>query len=296
MFRCIKKFTLMGLCLLVVLTAAPVPSQAGIVTDAWYALFGPPGSPWFPGLTRGYHTANYYPGTGYSYAYPAYRPFGYSPFTYRRSQAFYAPCSPCGVIAGTCGVSNCASNCAVYYSPRVSRLEPTPQENSDVPKTYLDNENPESGSEPPSPESEDSDFEQKQNEKGLGSTRESETGTSADVNPGDFLKPIQKVEAKKVPVEAETPESVIQQKKPAPATQPEEDDDKNSPTGKSGSEKKESQVRPLNLDHKLVGRSLPKRTRLVIRSRFENPVIVRTKVAPGRDWTLTPQGTKLAKN
>ena len=284
MIRRIKKFTLMGLCLLVVFTAAPVPSQAGIVADAWYALFGPPGSPWFPGLTGGYHTANYYPGAGYSYASPAYRPFGNSPITYRPTQAYYAPCSPCGV-----------SRCAVYYAPQAARLEPMPQKNSDVPKTYREDKNSESGSEPPSPESEDSNFGPKQKEQGFGPTRELETGTSGGVNIGDFQKPIQ-MKAKKVPAESETPKSVIQKKKPAPATQPEEDDDKSSPSGKSDSETKESRARPLNLDHKLVGHSLPKRTRLVIRSRFENPVIVRTKVGPSRDWTLTLQGTKLAKN
>lgn len=301
MIQRIQKFTLMGLCLLVVLTAAPGPSQAGIVTDAWYALFSPPGSPWFPGLTRGYYTTNYYPGAGYSYryaayrpyGYSAYRPFGYSPYTYRSSQVFYAPCSPCGVIA--CGISNCASNCAVNYAPQTARIEPKPQKNGDIPKTYLKNENSEPGSEPPSPENEDSDFEKKQKEKGFGPTRESETETSEEVRLGEFHKPI-KIEVKKVPVEAEIPKSAIQERKPAPAELPEENDDKNSPTGNTDSEKKESHVEPLNLDHIFVGSSSPKRTRLVVRSRFENPVIVRTKVSPGRDWTLTLQGPKLAKN
>ena len=292
MIRRIKKLTLIGLCLLVVLTTAPVPSQAGIVTDAWYALFSPPGSPWFPGLTGGYHTANYYPGTG---NYSAYRPFGYSPFIYRTSQSFYAPCSPCGMIGGLCGVGNCATNCAVNYAPQTARLEPTPQKNGDVPKTYLEDENPESGSEPPSSESGDSDFERKQKEKGFGSTRESETEISEEVRLGEFLKPIQR-EVKKVPAESETPESVIQLRKPAPPEQPEEDDDKNSPTGNTGSETEESHIAPLNLDHKLVGHSHPKRTRLVIRSRFENPVVVRTKISPDRDWTLPLQETKLARN
>ncbi|MCH7988355.1 MAG: hypothetical protein IID46_04295, partial [Planctomycetes bacterium] len=258
MIRRIKKFTLMGLCLLVVLTAAPVPSQAGIVTDAWYALFSPPGSPWFPGLTRGYYTANYYPGAGNYSGYRAYRPFGYSPFTYRSSQAFYAPCTPCGVIGGPCGVGNCASNCAVNYAPQTARIEPTPQKNGDLPKTYSKDDNSESGTEAPSPESEDSNFEQKQNEKGFGPTRKSETENSEEVQFGEFQKPIQ-VEARKVPAESESSKSVIQLRKPAPPQLPEEDDDKDSPTGKSGSETEESHIAPLNRDHKLVGHSLPNR-------------------------------------
>jgi hypothetical protein len=300
MIRRFKKFTLIGMCLLVISTTAPVRSHAGIVTDAWYTLFSPPGSPWFPGLTRGYYTANYYPRAGYYSAYRAYRPIGYSPYgfrpyTYRPSQAFYAPCAPCGVIGGSCGVSSCASNCAVNYSPQTANIEPTPQKNGDVPKTYLKNDNPEQGSEPPSPESEDSNFQQKQNENGFGPTRESETEKSEEVQFGEFQKPIQ-VETRKVPVEAETPKSVIQQRKPAPPQLPEQDDDKNNSTGKSGSETEESRIAPLNLDHKLVGHSLPSRTRLVIRSRFVNPVVVRTKVGPSSNWTLPFQETKLARN
>jgi hypothetical protein len=293
MIHRIKKITLMGLCLIVVLTAAPVPSQAGIVTDAWYALFGPPGSPWFPGLTEGYRTANYYPSAGYSRGYPAYRPFGYSPFTYRPLQAFYAPCSPCGAIGGTCAVSNFASNCAVNYSPQVARIEPTPQQNGDVPETYLPNQNPGSGSKPPSPENEDSNFKKKG--QGFGPTRKSETETSEGVNSSDFQEPFLR-EVQKVPAEAEAPKSAIQKKMPAPSSQPEEVDGKSSPSEESKSKTEESQVEPLNLDHKFVGSSLPKRTRLVIRSRFENFVVVRSKVGPSRNWTLPLQETKLAKN
>ena len=163
-----------------------------------------------------------------------------------------------------------------------------------MPKTYLKNETPETGSKPPSPESEDSNFEQKQKEQEFGPTRESEIGTPAGVNFGEFQKPI-KVEVKKVPAEAETPKSVIRPRQPAPSTPPEEDDGKSSPSGKSGSETQESQVEPLNLDHKFVGSSRPKRTRLVIRSRFENPVVVRTKIRPHKTWTLPLQETKLAK-
>ncbi|MCH7686470.1 MAG: hypothetical protein IH899_07290, partial [Planctomycetes bacterium] len=136
-----------------------------------------------------------------------------------------------------------------------------------------------------------------QKKKGFGPTRKSKTGRSAEQQLGDFLKPKPfQVEVKKVPAEAKTPDGVIRQRKPAPFTQPEEDGDKSPPGEKSDSETEESQARPLNLDHKFVGSSRPKRTRLVIRSRFENAVIVRSKVGPVRDWTLTLQGTKLANN
>ncbi len=131
-------------------------TQAGLIPDVAYALFGPAGSPYFPGAygvgyASGYNTSFYSPSYSSYYA-PSYTSFYspsytsyYRPYTsyYRPYRSYYSPscsscnsspcsCSPCA--SGACSSGNCASGncssgrCGYAGGPGLNRkLTPKPE-------------------------------------------------------------------------------------------------------------------------------------------------------------------------
>ncbi len=254
--------------------------------------------PWMVGHHSGYWGAAY--GPYYAPVYrPVYRPV-YPPACCPPAQMFYGPaCSPCGSVCSPCGPSVYPGGaCGVNPQPQPSVTpgkdwKPT----ETVPKTFSDDQpgakkkpapaNPNVGNGKASPFDESNDNGQP----------ESPAPTETEVR-----KPV-------LPV----PPTVIEKKKPAPASLPPEEEGKKDSKNGGSSEKsekseketpkedvKESGANPqlriptLKLDNKITWQSTPKRTRRSLQATFHNPKIVRRSVNP--NVKPAPRGTKIAKN
>jgi hypothetical protein len=252
--------------------SAATRADAGLVPDFWNAVFGPAGTPYFG---------------GYSY-YGGYRTY---------STGYRSVCSPCNVPV----CSPCATGTPCQVSKATGKLTPI-EEKGELPKTFRGNGAKENGekksgkTEKPAKSEKDSPFKSRDETKKFEPTREESKSKTPPAKKeekkeeGGALPKFGEGNQKtfKVPTK-EIPETLIKQKKPAPAKPA-----KGEPKVKTNLQDGPA-VLPLKLDEKLTWRSAAKRTRLVIHSRVASPTIVRTKLDANRNWTPVSRHPQVVK-
>lgn len=276
---------------------APAKSEAQLIPSLWNSIFGPS---W-------YYTGYY--GTGY-YG-PSYTTVGYSPTVYSASYldttSFYAPsystsfyaglgsaccaptccpqtaCSPCGVggcspcVGGNCPGGVCGANyggCDAgldAQSGSNGRLQPTPDGNRNIPRTYDPAATNPMGTTNPPPAGTTSPF------------GDRDEGFRPRNEPAPMTDPSRTESYRFESPEAET---IPQRTNSADGEQPED------ATRETGDELR---LPPIDLDDKVTWRTVPERTRLNVRSTFKAPTVARAKVDPNRNWKPVSAGTKLVK-
>lgn len=285
MKRRILKTLIVACSLLAVYAAEPKPASAGIVSDAWWALFGPPGTPWFGGGAYGYGAYGAY--GAYYGGYPGYyRAYSNYPGGYFRRPACpspcYTPCNPCYTPCNPCAPCGSSGPCAVGDS------------SGGAPRTFKDGER--SGKKPPLPMG-DSNFENREDSKGFGPTREKvKKQDNKKPGAGDGGKPpapgktgadgFPKTSATSVvretlkPADGTTHGCVVRRRKPAPAKPPLET---------------ERRIDRLELDGRITWKPVVRRTRLIINAKRSSPNIARTTVDPNARWEPVPGGTRIVR-
>jgi len=263
--------------------AAPQRADAGIIADTWYALFGPPGTPYFPGAYGGYYGARTYR-VSYSGGYAA------RSRCCRPVQVCYPRvCVPCNPCVPTCP-SPC-SPCEISGPCRVS--DSTLQNgttNSSAPRTFR--KTPGDGIQPPNPN--DSKWQPRKDSKKLAPEKTGETKKSSD-NDSPFPTPADddtgdangtKHKTLKVPSkDSEKSSPGIGNKKPAPAKPPVEDN-------------KEDKQQTLDLpdfSRTITWKPVRRRTRLVIHGRLQPRQLARTTVDPNSRWQPIERGSQIAR-
>lgn len=282
-----KAFVVMA-ALFTVSAVQPAVARAGLLADTWYAIFGPPGTPYYPGVYTSYYGPTYY--TGYSGYYSA----GYGSVCCRPTPVC-RPCTPCPTVCDPCA-SACATPCNPC-SPCAGGACAT-SGSSAPPQTFKKpgtmNE------EPPQP---DSKFKSRDDSKKFRPTDKSKlNGTDGkkskfptpagegDGNEGTGKTAVQRKALKPATKDPNdgTPGPVIRQKKPVPAKTPLEKSDKDK--------KKEvpALIRP-NFDDKIAWKPALPRTRLIINARVSHPQLSRTVVDPNAGWKPVRNDTRVVR-
>lgn len=258
--------------LLAVCAAEPKPASAGVVSDVWWALFGPPGTPWFGGPRSGY---GYY-GGGYTAYYGGGYYGGYS---------CRPACNPCCQPCDPCACNPCASPCSPCGSGG-----PCAVPGGGGPQTFKNGEYRDQ--KPPVP-MKDSEFEKREGSKKFGPTRK-EVKEKEKADPKtDNNKPPEPGKAKKGPFSGTDETAVIRQslkpavqgpiirtQKPAPPKPPMET---------------ERKIERLDLDGKVTWKPVVRRTRLIINSTLRSPNIARTTIDPNSRWQPVPGSTRIVR-
>lgn len=261
------------LCAIALLAANPQGAHAGLIPWVYNAIFGT--GPMYAGYGPTYANYGYAPSpwsanyVSYGYA-PSYGYASYAPVAAYDAGACCppacpAPCDPCAACPG--------GACAYDAVPPAGPLTPQPDGSMGPPRTYLDE--PPMGTNP-SPPPADNGFrrrapQQEQQEDVFGDP--GTTPPQADAfgaEQSDLFK---------------VPESVIEQRRPAPAGGPSVEG-----IGTEG-----LRVPPLGLDDRITWRSAPERTRLSVAASYATPVVARSKIDPNSGWTPVAAGTQLAK-
>jgi hypothetical protein len=278
MKRLLFRSVLPALCATALLAANPQQGDAGLIPWVYNAIFGT--GPMYAGYGPTYASYGYAPSPwsasyasyGYTptYAYASYAPLAYDPV------ACCAPaCDPCCPTAcGPC--SACPGGaCAYDAAPVGGTLTPQPDGSMGPPRTYI--EEPPAGTSPSVPPA-DPGFrrrapQEEQNEDVFGDpgTTPPQADSFGASEQSDLFK---------------VPESVIEQRRPAPAGGPSVEE----------TETETLRVPPLGLDDKITWRAAPERTRLAVAANYATPVVARTKIDPNSGWTPVAAGTQLAKN
>jgi len=270
--------------------AQPTVARAGLIADTWYALFGPPGTPYYPGAYATYYGPTY-PVTTY------YAP-AYSSVCCRPAPVCCQPCDPCPTVCNPCVAGSCET-------------APAPAAGGQLPQTFKKPAG--TNEDPPMP---DSKFKSRDDSKKFrptdksklnGGGKNSEFPTPAgegDGKDGAGLdgppathpsgvagKTAAQREALRVPTgdpNNDAPGPVIRQKKPVPARTPIEKSDKDK--------KKElpALIRP-NFDDKVAWKPALPRTRLVIHARVSHPRLSRQVVDPNASWQPVRGGTRVVR-
>lgn len=268
----------------------PRIANAGIVADAWWALFGPPGTPYF-GYSSGYagyygpstYTAGYY--GGYTTYYGGYDSSG----SCCPQRSYYVPsCSPCN-SCNPCGCNPCSSCSPCSGGP--CAVKGSGQQTFRKPSTDI---------QPPVPGKEDSPFESREGEKKFEKTRPETkegdapppagvslgnpapipgSGENSNVESREVLKPVGDPPEKKGPI--------IKPTKPAPAKAPVED--------KKTEEKMATKIDRVNYDRKITWQTATERTRLVIRPVIKSEKIARTTLSPNTGWKPGPKAPQIVQ-
>jgi len=230
---------------------------------------------------------------GYGCYRPCYRPVA----CYRPVVTYYAPscnpcgyscnpcrsyCNPCGGYAcNPCGYSQCGpGGCGIACSSSscgpggcgVDLGTTAPRSNADP--NVRDPEPPQTFTDP-------------EDDSGFGPRNRDNDPLPPYEGDREALKP-----------DSDAAESTIQQKQPAPMPEPEEAGGATAGDGSeddSGAEAPSLQLPlPLPLGDTITWKPRTSRTRLQIRASFSNPVVVRTKVDPNKDWVpVATQDMKL---
>ena len=277
--------TLFILCgLLIGCTIQPVTAKAGLIADTWMAIFGPPGTPYFPGAYRtSYFGPSYYSAYSASYRANCCPP----------RRVYYVPscqpCDPCGLVCPTpcdpCTSGNCqvspgtADNAYNSGQPPQTFKKPVPAKDGDP----------------------DSKFKSRDGSKKFEATPKSKPkpGTDEDKKETPFPTPADdgdgdgKGSSKTGAIERKTFKNpiktdidiprgpVIRQKKPVPAKIPMQK--KKEKSGTPAKKNVPALILP-NFDEKIAWRPVVQRTRLIIHSRISQPRLTRTIVDPNNGW------------
>jgi hypothetical protein len=249
--------------LFAVSAAQPAVARAGLLADTWYAIFGPPGTPYFPGA----YASSYGPSYSAGYGAGSYS-VGFRNVCCRPVPVYppYNPCAvPCPTVCDPCAVGPAVGPATSGSPPPQTFKKPGPMND-----------------EPPQP---DSKFKSRDDSKKFRPTDKSKQNGDGKkaafptpANDGDDNGSERK--AFRVPSkdpEKEAPGPVIRQKKPVPAKTPMQNSD--------GEKKKElpALIRP-NFDDKITWKPALPRTRLVINARVSHPELSRTVVDPNAGW------------
>lgn len=272
--------------------ASPTNARAGVFSDTWWFLFGPPGTTFSPGAYGTYYGGGFtsYYGGGYTsnyggsaYASRTYRvSYGQSccqPVqTYYPSAACCQPCDPCANPCTPCGAGGPCQISDGGGAPKTFRQEdgrpPTPMKDDN----FKSRDNGKSKFKPTR--------EEKKENPGFGPNG-SNDGQGGDGQGGDGTGPIKR-DALKPPLpkkeeygdEDDKAKSgpAIRKKKPAPAK---------PPVGPSEGENEktvELPVEPANLDGAITWRTPVRRTRLIIRPTLPTQSVVRSTVPLNEGW------------
>jgi hypothetical protein len=302
------------LCSMTALMSGSNAGRAGVVTNTWYFLFGPPSPRYYAGYRGSSYRGAYYRGRC------APRASACSPCATACSPCATA-CSPCATACSPCGVACASGNCTVNSptSPPLADSQPMVE---DPPKsTFAD--------EPKVPDPADPDPDS--NEPGFNPRKTEKTPTPAPKKTDDadpFEKPFDQTDpavekTDPAPKKAGTagsgtvdetsspgpvrtlPEPPVSKRPPAGTTPPKEKDsfdpfkdDKDDATGTEGTKKSASRPEPLKipslkLDEKITWRTVPTRTRIKVWASFQNPTVVRTRVDANQGWVTLPTGSKI---
>jgi hypothetical protein len=269
--------------LLTACAAQPAAARAGLIADTWYAIFGPPGTPYFPGAYTSYY--------GPSYSATVYYRTGYRSACCRPAPVCCQPCNPCPTACNPCPTT--CNPCATGSC----ETAPAASAGGQLPQTFKKPAG--TNEEPPQP---DSKFKSRDDSKKFrptdksklnGEGKKTEFPTPAgdgDGNEGTGKTAVQR-KALRVPTgdpSKDAPGPVIRQKKPVPAKPPRQDSDKEK--------QKELPVlvRP-NFDEKIAWKPVLPRTRLIIHARIVHPQLSRTIVDPNAGWRPIRSGTRVVR-
>ena len=283
-----RRIGLTVFCTLAILGGTGISAEAGLIPWAYNAIFGT--GPYYGGAAYGPTYANYgyapmastwsanYVSYGYSPAvsYASYAPLGYGAAACCPTTCCPSPCAPCGIA---CGPGGCpGGNCGITYdaAPAAGTITPQPDGAAGPPPTYLEQQP--MGTNPATPPTDNGfrrrDAQQEQQEDVFGQDQAGGAfGSNSSGRTDAFLGP----------------ESIIEQRKPAPSDLPAEEASGPSIQGEN------LKLVPLGLDDKITWRTPPQRTRLAVEANYATPVVARTKLNPNSDWTPVSSETRLAK-
>jgi hypothetical protein len=312
MIRHARLFLLVSCGLLAAVAASPAAARAGIISDTWMALFGPPGTPYFPGASTSYYGPSYYGssyyGSSYSVGYAPSYSVGYAPSYYttgyrseccRPVRVTYppscnpcpTPCNPCPTACDPCPGGNCPTGTA----PADNAYNRGPG-----PRTF---KKPDTGAgtgdDPPQP---DSKFKSRDDSRKFQATPKGKPDpgdgkksaafpTPADENDGSSIGGTGPTARKAFRFPGETdggkpPGPVIRQDKPVPAKRPIE----------IKTDRKELPSLALpNFDEKVAWKPVVTRTRLIINARVSPSQLTRTVVDPNEGWTPVRSESRLVR-
>jgi len=311
-------------CFLTVGVAHPRPSHAGFFPDVYWALFGPPGTPYFAGY-RGYYGGGPF-NTGFA---PrpraingrAYRVTYYSTPGFRTSTSYYgggfstqpggcarptrtffvpaSPCQPCPVVCDPCAVGGS------------SHIRPAPgtspgTSNGNGPRTFRKPESDSNGTgssdgtKPPIPDKDDSEFKSRDDTKKFKPTRDekkqkdespfklpgSDDGNGGDSGfSGNKGNRTQRKALKPNLKDNDSSGPIIRKNKPAPPKPPVEDDNDGKSDEPSG-----PKIDLPNLDAKITWKPTIRRTRQIIRPVITRRQLTRSTVDPNAGWKPVRRG------
>lgn len=244
----------------------PTVSRAGIIADTWWAIFGPAGTPYFPGAR-----ASYYGGYGYASYYrgrccPPARPVR----VYYQPSTCCQPCNPCGTSTacpgGPCRISDSADGPSTFKN---DGNPPTPMKDSNFKSRKESGEKTFKPTRKPGEEGDNGEKKKDENNNGTATKREALKPPTPATKEGENKKP----DAEKQKTEGDGKNGpVIRTKKPAPAKAPV------GPNTANG-EQQATVGMPFDrvtFDSQVTWRTPMRRTRLVIR-----PVLPTTTVSRG---------------
>lgn len=267
----------------------PTSARAGILADTWWALFGPAGTPYFPGAS-GYR----YQGYGYPVSYSSYYRGGYcQPVrTYYPPANCCQPCNPCTTSGSSCAGRPCQISDGGGAPPSTFKNDgdpPTPMKDSnfksrkeDDKKTFKPTSEKKKKEDPGFP------LPNKKDENGTATQRKA---LKPPVPSGGDGNNQQDDESNKKQPNGDSKNSVIRKKKPAPAK---------SPVGpKTRSEKTQAVSIPfdrIRLDGKITWRTPQTRSRLVIHPTLPATTVSRRTFPLNNGWKpVRNAGPRLVK-